>query len=168
MLSRQVPEYLRDWLFDSSSLTARLVRWCGGTGPDAFHVRLLKQGADIPAPDEREPLHIGTGRKALIRQVKLYCGETPLVYARTVIPMTTLTGRQRVYGNLGTRPLGAMLFADKSMRRESVKVTCLAPGHPFHELAGAGDEPLWGRRSVFYVGGKPLLVSEFFLPSLAG
>lgn len=102
---------------------------------------------------------------ALVRQVLLCRGDTPLVYARTVIPATTIQGAQRRYANMGTRPLGAMLFADRTMRRESVQVALLPISHVAHQYAES-DEDVWGRRSVFRVSDRPILVSEYFLPEL--
>ena len=160
-----VPAGVMDWLFDKSSLTDRLIRLCEDRDSGAFHVVVLDQSVSEPYPDEREVLAIEQGA-ALIRQVHLYSGDTALVYARTVIPETTLTGEQRRYAELGDRPLGAMLFKDETMRREEVMVTRLQPGDAVHRQTGVADEDVWGRRSVFYVSEKPLLVSEFFLPAL--
>jgi chorismate--pyruvate lyase len=90
------------------------------------------------------------------------------VFARTVIPVRTLRGRQRRLARLGTRPLGAALFADPHLKRGEVEIARLAPGDGIYEHAavqGAADG-VWGRRSVFTLKGKPLLVSEFFLPAL--
>jgi len=102
---------------------------------------------------------------ALVREVFLCCNDKPLVYARTVIPSTTLQGAQRLYANMGNRPLGAMLFADRTMRREAVQVAILSASDEANQYADT-DEPVWGRRSVFRVAGKPLLVSEYFLPEI--
>jgi chorismate--pyruvate lyase len=102
---------------------------------------------------------------ALVRQVLLCAGDKPMVYARTVIPATTIRGAQRRYANMGNRPLGAMLFSDRTMRREAVQVATLPVKHAAHQYAKT-DDPVWGRRSVFRVTGKPILVSEYFLPAL--
>ena len=102
---------------------------------------------------------------ALVRQVVLCCNDQPLVYARTVIPVTTIQGAQRRYANMGGRPLGAMLFADRTMQRESVEVAMLPVTHDANQYTDSNDA-IWGRRSVFRVSGKPLLVSEYFLPEL--
>lgn len=162
LFSKQLTAVVRGWLFDASSLTAKLIRHGAGD----FHVELLSQEIRRPTQDEAEILNIKNGRYALIRQVHLCCKGKPVVYARTVIPLSTLTGAERSYGNLGSRPLGAMLFADRSMRREEVMVTQLSPEHDLYEKTGAQVELVWGRRSVFRVGGKPLLVSEYYLPAL--
>ena len=83
-----------------------------------------------------------------------------------VIPFSTLTGKQRLYANLGTRPLGAMLFADRTMQRDEVMVTSLSGNDLPTGLGLENHDTVWGRRSVFRVGGKPLLVSEYFLPAI--
>lgn len=160
--SKKLPANIRSWLFDASSLTARLIRYSSGD----FRVELLSQEIRRPGRDEAQALGIAEHRFALIRQVHLCFGNQVVVYARTVIPLSTLTGAERGYGNLGNRPLGAMLFADRSMRREEVMVTKLSADNSLHKKTGAQDDAIWGRRSVFYVGDKPLLVSEYYLPEL--
>jgi chorismate--pyruvate lyase len=66
--------------------------------------------------------------------------------------------------------LGAVLFADPSMRREEVEVACIRPGQYAFDVATSRlDSPpgcIWGRRSVFFLEREPLLVSEVFLPAL--
>lgn len=160
LLAKQPPAEVQSWLFDHTSLTARLKRRCR-----KFEVRLLSQDYQRPAQDEQQILGIRPGRHALIRQVCLYCDGGASVYARTVIPASTLTGRQRIYAKLGTRPLGAMLFADRTMRRDEVMVAEFALAELPIAVPGTG-QTCWGRRSIFRVGGKPLLVSEVFLPAM--
>lgn len=163
MLFRQpVPNEAKSWLFDVSSLTKRLIQRC----PGKFRVELVDQSVKRPTLDEARELDITYGRSALIREVLLHCGEQPVVYARTVIPLSTLTGAQNSYANLGNRPLGAMLFADRTMRREAVEISSLPSDDELFDNALGSGQTIWGRRSVFRVGGKPLLVAEFFLPTL--
>ena len=149
------------WLFDASSLTARLIDLCG----DDFSVRVISQRWQLLDAEEASAMSLSDVRSALVRQVLLCCGDRPLVYARTVIPVTTIKGAQRRYANMGNRPLGAMLFADRTMRREEVQVAVLPASHEANQFIKA-DEPVWGRRSVFRVADKPLLVSEYFLSDL--
>lgn len=162
LFNQAIPARTMDWLFDVSSLTRRLLQRC----PQSFRVEVLSQRMARPSLDEARVLGISSGHYALIREVLLYCGDEAVVYARTVIPRSTLSGAQRCYANLGSRPLGAMLFADRSMRRGEVEVSRLSPEDGLCEKLRCHDEAVWGRRSVFYVGGKPLLVSEFFLPAI--
>ena len=152
------------WLFDASSLTARLIALCG----EDFSVQLIAQQWQKLDTEEAAAMSLKHVHSALVRQVLLCCAGTPLVYARTVIPAATIQGAQRRYANMGSRPLGAMLFADRTMRREAVQVAMLPLKHVAHKYVETDemDEPVWGRRSVFRVAGKPILVSEYFLPAL--
>lgn len=156
---------LREWLLDPGSLTQRLVDACDGQ----FRVEVLSQGYGRPERNEARLLRMRIGQRALIREVRLYCGDEPWVFARTVIPHRTLSGPRRRLLFLGNKPLGAVLFADPSMRRDEMQISCIRPDHELHRHAlGSGkgsSEPIWGRRSVFYLNEQPLLVSEVFLPS---
>ena len=138
-----------------------MIELCG----EDFSVRVISQHWQKLNAEEASAMSLKPVRSALVRQVLLCCGDQSLVYARTVIPATTVQGAQRRYANMGSRPLGAMLFADRTMRREDVQVAILPASHEINQFSKA-NEPVWGRRSVFRVAGKPLLVSEYFLPDL--
>lgn len=160
----RVPPILRDWLLDTSSLTQRLRARCAGE----FRVTILDQGYRVPSAEERRSLALRGGSRALVRQVHLSCGDARWVFARTVVPVKSLTGRGRSLAHLGVRPLGELLFSDPHLHRGNREIARLAPGMPLHALAtghSSGADSLWGRRSRFLIGGKPLLVSEFFLPA---
>lgn len=163
---RQPSIELRCWLFDPTSLTQRVRDACAGK----FSVRVEQQGWGRPRLDESQTLGLRQGRRALIREVHLLCDDRPWVFARTVIPVSTLSGEQRHLAHLGNRPLGAVLFADPHMVRGPVEVAPIRHGHPLYAAAVQGlkrkPDEIWGRRSVFRLGGKPLLVSEFFLPEI--
>lgn len=147
----------RDWLLDQESLTRRL----RGRWGDAFRVALTAHHWARPVRGEARLLDMRDGAHALIREVLLCDGDVPFVRARTVMPATTLTGRHRQLACLGTRPLGAAIFADPSLRRERLDIARVGPGDPvFPDL----DEWSWGRRSLFSLEGKALLVYEVFLP----
>lgn len=147
----------RGWLLDEESLTRRLRdRW--GT---AFRVQLTAHLWTLPALDEVRLLGLKAGTQALIREVLLCDGDLPCVRARTVLPTTTLTGKHRQLACLGTRPLGAAIFADPSLRRDRLDVAQVGPGDPVFPNLG---ERAWGRRSLFSLEGKPLVVYEVFLP----
>lgn len=149
------------WLFDASSLTARMVGLCGKD----FSVRVISQQWQVLDAEEASAMALNNVRSALVRRVLLCCDNQPLVYARTVIPVATVQGALRRYSNMGNRPLGAMLFSDRTMRREEVQVTVLSASHEANQYTQM-NEPIWGRRSVFRVSNKPILVSEYFLPEL--
>lgn len=126
-----------------------------------FCVRILHQRIAVPRPSERRALGLPPRRLALIREVILYGADQPWVYARSVLPLSSLTGRLRCWRKLDERPLGARLFDQPHLGRGRIEIA-LCPALAVH--AGVSP-PLWGRRSVFFVHHKPLLVSEIFLPT---
>jgi chorismate--pyruvate lyase len=165
---RSLPDpFLVRWLLDPHSLTDRVRSCCR----DGFSVRVASQGWGAPEPNEAQILGVRLRSRVLLREVQLLCGKTPWVFARTLIPVHTLTGARRRLGYLGNKPLGAFLFADPAMRRGPVELACIRPATRIYRAATEGlvDKPdeLWGRRSVFRLAGKPLLVCEIFLPSIA-
>ncbi len=161
LFNQSIHPSVLSWLFDTSSLTARLIERCA----DDFSVRVISQKWQKLDSGEASAMGLNNVHSALVRQVLLCCDGQPLVYARTVIPSTTIKGAQRRYANMGNRPLGAMLFADRTMRREAVEVGFLPADHAANQYTNF-DQPIWGRRSVFRVSNRPLLVSEYFLPEL--
>jgi chorismate lyase len=162
-----IPERYLSWLLDPSSLTQRVITACGR---GQFRVQVLAQAWQRPFADERRRLGLHNDTRALVRQVQLLCDDEPWVYARTVIPRTTLSGRERRLAHLGSRSLGAALFADPTMEREPMELAQLGPGQALFDVATQRLAPasadIWGRRSVFRLSGKPLLVSEIFLSKI--
>ncbi|MDX1697479.1 MAG: chorismate lyase, partial [Thiohalobacterales bacterium] len=133
-----------------------------------FRVRVLSQVSGRPRLDEARALGMNPAGKAIIRQVLLLCDGKPWIYARTIIPMSSLRGRLRRLAQLGSRPLGGMLFADPGMRRELVELARIRRGQAMYADATRGlrtkPAEVWGRRAVFRIARRPLLVSEVFLP----
>ncbi|MCV6590727.1 MAG: chorismate lyase [Marinobacterium sp.] len=149
----QAPLQWRDWLLDRGSLTRRLVQLSNSN----FRVEVLGQHWAIPTASERKALGMRCRQKALIREVQLIGHDQAWVYARSILPAATLTGRQRQLALLGSRSLGTMLFSEPTMQRSPLQISQL------HLHTG---ETAWARRSVFNLAGKPLLVCEVFLPAL--
>jgi len=163
---RDVPEPVLRWLLDPASLTRRVQSACSGR----FRVEVLSQGWARPQLNEMQVLGIRSHSWAFVREVQLLCEDQPWVFARTVIPRTTLTGPRRRLTRLRNRPLGAVLFADPTMERGPVEIARLTPcdrlyPQVVHDLASP-PASIWGRRSVFTLAGYPLLVSEIFLPGI--
>ena len=155
-----LPRDMKSWLFDQSSLTQRLIE----ASHQQFKVEVLSQKWQLPNRSESTRLGLGIREQALVREVILYGANKPWVYARSIIPRTTLTGKLRALKKLDNRPLGALLFKEPSMWRSPIEIACFKPGNcvipaPYNQCA-----ELWGRRSVFFLHNKPLLVSEIFLP----
>ena len=155
-----------DWLLDASSLTRRLQQTCNGQ----FHVVPISQQWQRPQLNEAQALGARPHEQCFIREVHLLCENRPWVFARTVIPVRTLTGNRRRLSRLGKKPLGAVLFADPGMQRSQIEIARLEAGQVLFESAIAPLEErpseIWGRRSAFFLDKKPLLVSEIFLPEI--
>ncbi|OOZ37349.1 chorismate--pyruvate lyase [Solemya velesiana gill symbiont] len=164
----QVPGSVYHWLKDTGSLTARLKGACHG----GFRVRVLSQGWGKPLYSERRLLGMRLGEQAIVREVELLCGGAPWVFARTLIPASSLRGPARRLTMLGDRPLGEVLFSDPHMHRGATEVARLQPRHPLFHVATASlkEQPgeIWGRRTLFHLSRQPLLVNEIFLPGLPG
>lgn len=162
-LVRRTPSVLSSWLVSTDSLTQRLIDHC----QLGFSVRVLQQSVERPLGSEAEMLNIPRGHFAFVRQVHLLCGDRPVVYARTVIPIETAHTRLKGLTRLGTRPLGAVLFSNPGMRRGKIQLAQIASNQGLNVLAHQNIDtetrPIWGRRSLFYLYNQPLLVSEIFL-----
>ncbi len=156
---------LRRWLTDSGSLTARLQRYAG-----PIKVKVLFQGLRYANRDETF-LFASPATRVLVREVLLLKGATPLVFAHTVLAPDKLRGAWRGVARLGTRPLGAALFADPRIARFPLRQKKLPRSHPLYRRAAAQlKQPpatLWARRSIFAAGKSPILVSEVFLPAIS-
>ena len=155
---------LCNWLLDTGSLTARLVARSRGH----FHVEVLRQQIARPALSEWRCLNMDRHGLALIREVVL-CGHSrPWVFARSVLPLTSLTGTLRHLRKQDASPLGAFLFSQPHLQRSAIAVSRISRHHGYVPTQLINDTPLWGRRSVFYLEDKPLLVSEVFLDAFVG
>ncbi|MDH5395751.1 MAG: chorismate lyase [Gammaproteobacteria bacterium] len=166
LMGQFIPADIAPWLFEQGSLTRRILQNCKNT----FRVEVLSQDWQRPMLNEAMRLGARAEQHALIREVLLYCGDTPWVYARSVLPYKTLTGPRRHLGKLGNRPLGEILFSDPGIQRDALEIAKIKQGQRMFNRAThrlpALPEFVWGRRSVFYLHDKPLLVNEVFLPTM--
>lgn len=158
---QNIPEKrLRD-ILDKGSLTHRLIKASQGD----FKVRVCKQSWQRPHFNERKCLGLKEHEYAFIREVELLCKGEAWVIARSVIPKSTLVGDLKHLAHLGNKPLGAVLFKDPNLERTSFEVSKLKTEHLIASSKVTHQEESWGRRSVFRLQGKPILVTEIFLPN---
>ena len=154
----------RRWLIDRGSLTDRVRERY-----PAVRVELLFQGARCATLDERF-IAGERGRRVFVREVFLSCGRARVVFAHSVTRVASLRGAWRGLVGLGTRPLGAALFADPRVRRRPLHFRRLGPRDELHARACAATgkrlPALWARRSLFLLGKSPILVTEIFLPGI--
>jgi chorismate lyase len=159
---RQPPNFLRSWLYAQGSLTQRVRETC----PKHFKIKVLRQYWANPFADEARLLKLSPFSYARIREVQLCCGNRPVVFARTVIPMCSLQGGLRHLLKLGTQPLGEVLFTQRA-QRINAQICRLQSNHNLFQIVALHLEQkpleLWMRRSIFILKNKPLLVQEIFL-----
>jgi len=147
----QLPRPQRAIICHPGSLT-RLLR---SKSRRSFAVRVLSEGIRVPTPAESRFLAMDPRQRAWIREVQLEGDGEAWVRARTVIPLSTLTGPSRALMRLGRRPLGSALF-----RRDPWRRTCFTTGT--WTLPEPDSNSGWGRRSLFRKRGRQLLVTEYF------
>jgi len=150
----ELPPAWRTWLVTEGSLTKRLVRASRGD----FRIQILNQYWGPAWPSEQRALGLESRQHVLIREIAMVCQGQVWVVARSLIPPRTLAGPHRRLKSLGQTPLGRYLFRHRSLRRSPLQVAPLVTDN--------GTALSWGRRSVFYLAERPLLVSEFFLPAI--
>ena len=145
----RAPKIWRQCLLAPGSLTHRLQTLSDGH----FKVQILDEGwvqghpRTIAIFGKRKATQLMWSRRVLL------CGHgRPWVAAHSLIPVTSVQGSLRQLVRLRDRPLGGFLFRHPHLRRDEP------------ELVRLGDH--WGRRSVFHLKGKSLLVAEFFLPEV--
>ncbi|MDO8958978.1 MAG: chorismate lyase [Rhodocyclaceae bacterium] len=160
------PLYLHPWLIDPGSLTARIVARC-----NRFQVQVLCEKRARPFSDERPLIGLPAGRHAWVREVLLVADGIPVVFAHSILAPRDLRGAWHMARAIGSRPLGAALFADPGILRGPLSAARLTAAHPLHRHAAAAVAAtlptLWGRRSRFCRQDRPLLVTEVFLPGIA-
>jgi chorismate--pyruvate lyase len=162
-----IAEPLKTWLLDEGSLTARLKAQCRD-----FRVEVIGEQKQLCSSDEACSL-IKSGEPILVREVILYCDNVPQVFARSLLPLSSLTGKEQALEHLGTQPLGQVLFNNPSLKRQRLEVSAFSTDSSVAKLAESFDSRnsvavdnalLWGRRSIFMLENKPLMVAEVFLP----
>lgn len=151
---------LRSWLTETGSLTARCIRHSRH-----FAVRVLFYGKARPLGDEV------AARRAWVREVVLECDGQPVIFAHTTLACGRGGRLTRWLAGLGSRSLGSLLFSYPGFSRGPIEFCRLDARHPlYHRAAVLGPVPpvLWARRSAHRLAGQSVLVTEVFLPPLAG
>ena len=162
----RIPEPAQSWIYEAGSLTRRLRDLYG----DSFNVQLLFHEWRKPLFSEIILLKLPQHQRTLVREVMLSAQDQPLILARTIIPAKTLKGAQRSLSRLGNRPLGEVIFTYPKLQRLEMDFSCM-------QVSGWSDSltqkivitgPVWGRRTVYAIRHREMLVNEFFLPELVG
>jgi len=159
-----LPDNVQSWVYEPGSLTQRLRDYYG----DAVAVKILLQRWNTPFLSERKLLDLPENKYSLIREVLLHADGKPLILARTIIPASTIKVAKSNLAHLGSRPLGEIIFSYPKLERIEMDVTMIDPPTWTQPAIAEGhiDQPIWGRRTVYAIAHRQMLVSEFFLPGV--
>lgn len=153
------------WLLHQDSLTRLIQQRCS-----QFSVDPVFQALAPACTDELVIMNLRRSELALVREVYLYCGDIPVVFAHSVVARKHLQGTWRGLSRLGNRSLGTMLFTNPLIKRAAFGYKQLNTHHPLFRRAcqrlQAPPVSLWARRSRFTLQGQPILVTEVFLPAI--
>ena len=156
---------IRDWLQNRGSLTRHIQQRCKN-----FRVEPVFQSLATACNDELAILKLRPGELAHVREVYLYCGKTPVVFAHSVVARKNIRGVWYGMSKLGNKSLGTVLFTNPVIKRTPLKFRKLNLTHPlFHRACKnmqVAPDKLWARRSLFTLHGQPILVTEVFLPAI--
>jgi len=132
-------------------------------------VQIMTQQWRLATHEDCEVLALQGRSQVLVRDVLIgtdKAKKAEWMLARSVFPHSLLRGPERQLGQLKTRPLGRVLFRHPHMVREAFEFAELSPSRLEEDFHWASQKALWARRSIFRLRGKPLLLTEIFLPDL--
>jgi chorismate lyase len=153
------PEPLRGWLTWPGSLTRALHDRFG----DAPHIDVVQSGATPALVDEAVALGLRAGQCVHAREVRIAAAGRLRISARSVACLGPGNAALTLLRGLGGTSLGNVLFAASHPplalgRRGAASRRWTRFAAPVTALG----ETDWSRRSLWIVGGSPLLVTEVF------
>ena len=164
----RAPRKWQPWLSDTGSLTQKIENAIG----QKLEVRVLRDCPQSLNSDESRYFHFKI-RRCRVREVLLCANNIPVVMAHSVIPTSSSSGSNHSVLRLGTKPLGAVLFA-KIRKHSKAKpprdIARLDKSSALWKRCSKNyselNSPLWARRTLYQLKGRPILVNEIFLPAL--
>ncbi len=137
---------IKSWLLEEGPITKRI------ESNEKFELKLLRD--DLGNVSKLDRLFLGhLSGDIKIREVILYGDKNPRVYAQSIIPVETINQGLSKLGELGTKPLGDILFEKNIFKKEDAI------------FAQFKDDKniFWGRKTKYNVKNKPFSVMEVFL-----
>ena len=139
-------KYIKSWLLEDGPITEKI------KSSEVFKLNLLIDEIDKVEDSEADFLGENLGM-IKTREVILMGNDEPKVFARSLIPLITIEKGFAKLGELGTKPLGDILFEKEIF----VKVETI-----FAKFSQS-ENLYWGRKSKYLAKGYPLSVMEIFL-----
>lgn len=142
-----IPAIVLDWLVELGSMTRRFEQHCTEVTAAPYCEHYISRDALT----EEEQMNLPDSARYWLREVVLYGDGVAWLTGRTVVPEETLTGEERQLLQMGNVPLGRYLFTSGCLTRDYIRF-----GQSEHN---------WARCSRLRLAGKPLLLTEIFLPA---
>lgn len=150
--SQKLDKNVQNWLYSTGSLTQKIENFSG----QKMLVKPVFEGRHTLTLQQKKWLNLPNNRpqSAWVREVLLFgkADEPAWVSAKSVFAFDGLVGQARQLGNLGTCPIGYVIF-----RRNKAKL--VKRWYQQHENG-------WERTSLYHWQGAKILISELFLPTL--
>tara|TARA_B100001758_G_C18391882_1_gene603425 strand:- start:997 stop:1494 length:498 start_codon:yes stop_codon:yes gene_type:complete len=137
---------IKSWLLEEGPITSRI------KSNETFKLNLLKERIEKVEQIEMDFLGKNLGQ-IKIREVILFGDEEPRVFARSLIPVKTIDQGLSKLGELGTKPLGDILFEKEIFKKIDIV---------FAKFENSKNI-FWGRKTKYLVKTLPLSVMEVFL-----
>ena len=142
----QVSDEIKSWLLEKGPITKRI------KSVKKFRLELIQDEVSDVEKVEKDFLN-SHSRKIRVREVVLYGNSEPMVFARTIIPNTTIEKGFAELGTLGKSPLGDILFKKDIFTKENVSYASFE----------YKKKVFWGRKTKYTVKNLPFSVMEVFL-----
>lgn len=137
---------IKSWLLEQGPITKRIKSIA------EFRLELIQDELSDATDDEILFLKIDS-EEIRIREVILYGNENPIVFARTIIPDTTIEKGLKELGKIGNKPLGDILFEKDIFSKEDIVFASFKDK----------ESLFWGRKIKYTVKDQPFSVMEVFL-----
>ena len=147
--SRSENPAIQRLLNEEGSLTQQLI----DVSNDRFRVQPVELAWRNLLGDDLRKLFgpVAPSHKFWSRKTVLLCESQPAVLAHSLMPAHASESALGQVLELGEQPLGEYLFSQPGLKRVAFQFAQSKQG-------------FWGRRSIFYLDSKPIMVAEFFLP----
>jgi chorismate lyase len=164
-LTARVPHYLLDWILCKDSTTAKIRKLTD----NQLVMNIISEEFSLPMENEAKKLIQNTSAHCLVRKALMQASNLPWLYCRSVFPKKTLTGEESIFSNLGSQPIGDILFGKNAWARSLFELSELTTESLLYQEATEHltfkPDSLWARRSVFALQNKSILITEVFLPA---
>ncbi|MCY4356840.1 MAG: chorismate lyase [Gammaproteobacteria bacterium] len=98
---------------------------------------------------------VAASKRVWSRKIAMLGHGEDWILAHTLMPETSAEGALSAVFDLKNKPLGDFLFEQPQLLRASFELGCSQQIIP----------QMWGRRSMFTLHSKPIMVAEFFTPA---